>query len=241
MQNVFLTECLLERKEWIVCYFWFRAVEKTPKANSTNSETRYQHVHLCLYVEGQIGMQKSSPARDTQDITLRVARLEDVPALTQLIVASVRGLQSAEYSEAQVEGAIGTIYGTDRMMIRDGTFFVVEHGSLLIGCGGWSRRKTAFGSDDSPVKDDALLDPLTDAAKIRGFFVHPSWARQGIGTRILMACEDAARDAGFTAFELVSTLTGVALYRRHGYVETERVNLTLPNAESYEAVRMKKG
>jgi GNAT superfamily N-acetyltransferase len=140
--------------------------------------------------------------RDTQDTALRVARLEDMPALTQLIVACVRGLQSAEYSEAQIEGAIGTIYGTDRMMIRDGTFFVVEHGSLLIGCGRWSRRKTAFGSDDSPVKDDALLDPLTDAAKIRGFFVHPSRARQGIGTQILLACEDAARDAGFTALRI---------------------------------------
>jgi GNAT superfamily N-acetyltransferase len=171
---------------------------------------------------------------------LRVARLEDVPVLTELIAASVRGLQTAEYSTSQIEGAIGTIYGTDRTMIGDGTFFVVEHGSEIVGCGGWSRRRTAFGSDDSPVKDDSPLDPHTDPAKIRGFFVHPSWARRGIGTRILLACEEAARKAGFTRLELVSTLTGVALYRGHGYVETERVTLTLPNGQPYAAVRMQK-
>jgi GNAT superfamily N-acetyltransferase len=88
------------------------------------------------------------------------------------------------------------------------------------------------------VKDDAPLDPEKDPAKIRGFFVHPSWARRGIGTRILLACEEAARNAGFSMFELVSTLTGVGLYARHGYIEVERVTLTLPNGEPYDAVRM---
>ena len=173
-------------------------------------------------------------------LELRVARVEDLPLLKELIVASVRGLQTAEYSERQIEGALGTIYGTDRTMISDGTFFVLDDGAKIVGCGGWSRRRTAFGSDDSPVKDDSLLDPQTDAAKIRGFFVHPSWARQGLGTRILLACEQAARMAGFTRFELVSTLTGVALYSQHAYIEIERVTLTLPNSQSYEAVRMKK-
>src|SRR5262245_24733610 len=162
---------------------------------------------------------------------LRVAQLEDIPALQGLIAASVRGLQNTDYSSAQIEGAIGTIYGTDRMMIGDGTFFVVEDGTAIVGCGGWSRRRTAFGSDDSPVKDDSPLDPQTDPAKIRGFFVHPNWARQGIATKILLACEDAARNKGFTRFELVSTLTGVPLYTRHGYVEVERLTLTLPNSE----------
>lgn len=180
------------------------------------------------------------PAVKQPAMSLRVARLDDLPALQELIVASVRGLQTTDYSQTQVEGAIGTVYGTDRTMIGDGTFFVVEDGQTIVGCGGWSRRRTAFGSDDSPVKDDSLLDPTEDPAKIRGFFVHPDWARQGIGTRILLACEHAARDAGFTRFELVSTLTGVPLYRCHGYVEVERITLTLPNNELYEAVRMKK-
>jgi GNAT superfamily N-acetyltransferase len=179
-------------------------------------------------------------ARSTDSLVLRVARLEDVTALTELIVASVRGLQSAEYSKKQIEGALGTVYGADRTMISDGTFFVLEAGPVIVGCGGWSRRRTAFGSDDSPVKDDAPLDPETDPAKIRGFFVHPSWSRQGLGTRILLACEEAARAAGFRRFELVSTLTGVPLYRNHGYIEVERVTLTLPNSEPYGAVRMEK-
>jgi N-acetylglutamate synthase-like GNAT family acetyltransferase len=180
---------------------------------------------------------KPAPAR----LALRVATFEDIPSLKQLIETSVRGLQTGDYSGSQIEGALGTIYGTDRTMIGDGTFYVIEDGPAIVGCGGWSRRRTAFGSDNSPVKDDAPLDPSTDPAKIRGFFVHPAWARQGIGTRILLACEAAAHAAGFTRFELVSTLTGVALYQRHGYVEADRVTLILPNGDPYAAVRMTKG
>jgi N-acetylglutamate synthase-like GNAT family acetyltransferase len=176
----------------------------------------------------------------TDVFILRTARIDDVAALQTLIAESVRGLQQADYTPSQIDAATGTIYGTDRTMISDGTFFVVEQESRIVGCGGWCRRRTAFGSDASPVRDDSPLDPLTDAAKIRGFFVHPSSARRGIGTRILQACEEAARAAGFTRFELVSTLTGVVLYARHGYVETGRVTLTLPNGEPYQAVRMRK-
>lgn len=135
-------------------------------------------------------------------LVLRVARIEDMPALKELIVASVWGLQNQEYSATQIEGALGTVYGTDQTMIGDGTFFIVEDGTAVAGCGGWSRRRTAFGSDNSPVKDDSPLDPEADPAKIRGFFVHPGWARQGIATRILIACEEAAGAAGFTRFEL---------------------------------------
>lgn len=172
--------------------------------------------------------------------TLRTATLDDIPALKALIAQSVRGLQTNDYTPSQIENAIGTIYGTDRQMIADGTFFVVEDGDRMVACGGWSKRRTAFGSDDSPVKDDSPLDPATDAAKIRGFFVHPNYARRGIGTRILQACEEAAAKAGFRCYELTSTLTGVTLYARHGYVETERLTLTLPNGEPYPAVRMKR-
>ena len=97
--------------------------------------------------------------RPADRLRLRVARLDDIPELNKLIAASVRGLQNSDYSQAQIEGAIGSVYGTDRTMIGDGTFFVVEDGLAIIGCGGWSRRRTAFGSDDSPVKDDSPLDP----------------------------------------------------------------------------------
>jgi GNAT superfamily N-acetyltransferase len=173
-------------------------------------------------------------------LRLRVARADDASALRDMIAESVRALQHADYTVAQIEGALGTIYGTDQTMIADGTFYVVEQDGAVVGCGGWSRRRTAFGSDHSPVKDDTPLDPASDAAKIRGFFVHPSWARRGIASRILDACERAARDAGFTRFELVSTLTGVPLYRRHGYVACGQVCFTLPNGEPYQAVLMTK-
>jgi N-acetylglutamate synthase-like GNAT family acetyltransferase len=177
----------------------------------------------------------------TDALVLRVARVEDMPALKELIATSVWGLQKAEYSAAQIEGALGTIYGTDQTMIGDGTFFVVEDGTAIAGCGGWSRRRTSFGGDHSPVKDDSLLDPETQPAKIRGFFVHPGWARRGIATRILAACEEAAQRAGFSQFELVSTLTGVSLYRSRGYVEVQEVVITLPNGAPYKGVRMRKG
>jgi GNAT superfamily N-acetyltransferase len=184
---------------------------------------------------------KSTRTRiNTEALVFRAATLEDVPALRELIEASVRGLQGADYTPSQVEGALGTVYGTDRAMISDGTYFVVEHEGGIVACGGWSKRRTAFGSDHSPVKDDRLLDPQVDAAKIRAFFVHPTYARQGLGTRILKACEDAAETAGFTRFELTATLTGVPLYARHGYVEVETVCFMLPNGEPYSAVRMRK-
>src|SRR5712692_2648113 len=149
-------------------------------------------------------------------IHLRLAVPEDVPALCELIEASVRGLQTQEYTPAQIEGALKTVFGVDSQLIADGTYIVAEAESIftertkvkstryelmIVGCGGWSKRKTLYGSDHWTGREDALLDPLRDAAKIRAFFIHPDWARRGIGSMILQACEDAARSAGFTRFE----------------------------------------
>jgi len=118
--------------------------------------------------------------------TLRLATEEDIPALQTLIEASVRGLQSADYTPAQIEGALGTVLGLDTQLIRDGTYFVAEPTDgggrkLLAGCGAWSKRKTLFGSDRGPGREPELLDPSTDAAKVRAIFVHPDFARQGLG------------------------------------------------------------
>lgn len=176
-----------------------------------------------------------------EDLCFRLAVLEDVPQLTALIEASVRHLQAADYSAAQIEGALGTWLGVDTQLIADGTYFAVEaagEAGKLVGCGGWSRRKTPYGSDHRPGRDDSLLDPRSDAARIRAFFVHPAWARRGIGSRILALCEEAARAEGFTRFEMGATLTGIALYRSHGYVERERIDLPLANGESLPIVRM---
>ena len=172
---------------------------------------------------------------------LRLATEEDIPALERLIALSVRVLQAADYSAAQREAALGSVFGVDRQLIADGTYFVASaaDGSLA-GCGGWSRRQTLFGSDHSPVKDDAFLDPATEPARIRAFFIHPEHARRGLGRRILAACEDAARAHGFTAFELGATLTGIPLYTACGYEPVERILAPLPNGETLPVVRMRK-
>jgi GNAT superfamily N-acetyltransferase len=107
-------------------------------------------------------------------------------------------------------------------------------------CGGWSRRATPFGSDSSPARNDRLLDPRIDAAKIRALFVDPSCARSGLGTLILTTCEAAARAAGFSRAELTATLTGIKLFRVRGYVPEEEILIPLPNGEQLPVLRMTK-
>ena len=176
---------------------------------------------------------------------IRVAAEDDIPALHTLIEASVRGLQAGDYTPAQIEGALGTVLGLDTQLIHDQTYFLVEaidsHGAMtLAGCGGWSKRKTLFGSDGASVREPELLDPQTDAAKVRAIFVHPDFARRGLGSLILAHVEAAAEAAGFRHFEMGSTLTGVPLYRLKGYVEVEHIAVPLSNGEALPVVRMTK-
>lgn len=179
--------------------------------------------------------------------SLRVATEDDIPALHALVEASVRGLQANDYTQAQIDGALGTVLGVDTQLIRDRTYFIAEAqnpnlGSRgpLAGCGGWSKRKTLFGPDQGPGREPELLDPATDAARIRAIFVHPSYARQGLGSLILAHVEAQAISAGFRRFEMGSTLTGVPLYRLKGYVEMERVKVPLANGEAVTVVKMAK-
>ena len=174
------------------------------------------------------------------NLSLRQAEPADIPALRVLIDASVRGLQGRDYTLAQIDGALETVYGVDSQLITDGTYFVVEAERVVVGCGGWSKRKTLFGGDHWTAREDSLLDPRSDAAKIRAFFVHPEWVRRGIGSMILEACEKAATAAGFTRLEMGATLTGVALYRARGYVALESLDVPLQNGESIKVVRMEK-
>jgi GNAT superfamily N-acetyltransferase len=178
---------------------------------------------------------------------LRLAEQSDVPALHALIEASVRGLQAGDYTGAQIEGALGTVLGLDTQLISDRTYFVAEaadphHGNrkVLAGCGGWSKRKTLFGADRGTGREPELLDPATDAAKVRAIFVHPEYARMGLGSLILATVENAAQEAGFRRFEMGSTLTGVPLYRLKGYVEVERIGVPLNNGEALPVVKMVK-
>jgi len=162
-----------------------------------------------------------------KDWSLRLARETDVPALEELIPLSVRVLQAPYYSTAQMDSALGSVFGVDRQLIRDRTYFVVERNNELIGCGGWSKRKTLFGGDQYADRETGYLDPATGAAKIRAFFVHPDFARRGLGESILERCEQEARAQGFTRFELMSTLPGIRFYAAHGYVAGERTQWPL--------------
>jgi GNAT superfamily N-acetyltransferase len=172
---------------------------------------------------------------------IRVAAMEDVPRLQELIPLSVRNLRTG-YSSEQVEAALGNALGVDTQLVRDGTYFVVEAESELAGCGGWSRRKTLYGSDHvhAEAKDDSWLDPRTDPARIRAFFVHPKFARRGIGSLILHTCEAEAMRWGFTRLELASTLPGELLYRAHGYSEVGRFEVPLPGGLGLPVIRMVK-
>jgi GNAT superfamily N-acetyltransferase len=174
------------------------------------------------------------------DWTVRLARQDDIPALEELIRLSVRRLQADHYSCAQIEAALGSVFGVDRQLIHDRTYFVVHRGYAIIGCGGWSKRKTLFGSDHHTSRDNAELDPATDPARIRAFFVHPAWARRGIARAILEECERAIRAADFKAIELAATLPGVPFYAACGYTLREQMTVPLPNGLSLPIVRMTK-
>jgi len=171
---------------------------------------------------------------------VRAAVPADVPVLEALIAASVLGLQANEYTHEQREKALASVYAVDTQLVADGTYFVVEEEGEIAGCGGWSKRRTLYGGDQWAKREDSLLDPARDAAKIRAFFVHPRWARRGIGTLILEACEREAIAAGFTRLEMGATLTGVPFYAARGYAEAERMEVPLDGVPPLGVVRMEK-
>jgi GNAT superfamily N-acetyltransferase len=180
-----------------------------------------------------------------QPFRVRLATEEDIPALRRLIEVSVRVLQRADYSPEQREAALGTVFGVDTQLIADLTYYAVEVGGeaqpkRLVACGGWSMRRTLFGSDQGPDRNSRLLDPAGDAAKIRAFFVHPEWVRRGLATLLLKTCEDAAYQRGFRRFEMGATLTGVPMYAARGYTREETIEVPLQNGLSLPVVRMSK-
>jgi GNAT superfamily N-acetyltransferase len=178
-----------------------------------------------------------------QDVSyrLRVATCADEPALRELIGSSIRELGASDYTLEQIEAALIGVFGVDTSLIRDGTYFVVvtEPGEI-VGCGGWSRRRTLFGKDARPGRDDACLDPRTDAAKIRAFFIHPDHARRGLGRLLLERSEAEATRAGFVEFELMATLPGKRLYENCGYVAGSPIQHPLPGGKLIRFVPMRK-
>lgn len=171
---------------------------------------------------------------------LRRARLSDKPILERVIAESVWGLGRQDYTDPQIQAALGGAFGVDTQLILDGTYFVVEANQEIVACGGWSYRKTLFGSDAQTGRESEVLKPGLDSARIRAFFVRPDWARQGIGSMLLERCEAEARARGFCSMELVATLPGERLYRKFGYVAAGRREYPLDEQITIAFVPMKK-
>lgn len=171
---------------------------------------------------------------------LRAAQLGDVEKIRDLIRISAHALSRGYYSEDQVEGALMGVFGVDTQLIKDQTYFVIEQQRQMVACGGWSYRATLFGNDDLAHRDPRRLDPQSEAAKIRAFFVHPDHARRGLGKRMLFHCEDCARAAGFSKAELGATLPGKQLYQKFGYHPQAQTEHLMENGLYLEVIPMTK-
>jgi GNAT superfamily N-acetyltransferase len=174
------------------------------------------------------------------NLALRKAVIADIPELRALIDRSARGLSQEDYRPEQIEGALRGAFGVDSQLLHDETYFIVEDAGKCVGCGGWSYRSTLFGGDARAGRDAAALDPKTQPAKIRAFFVDPQQARRGIGSMLLEHCEQEARLHGFNAVELMATLPGVKLYSVRGYLAMPMVHFDVGQGESIEFVPMRK-
>ena len=187
-----------------------------------------------------------SPPGASTPIRIRLATLQDAPHIAELIQRSVRDLGRQHYSPQQIESALQYVFGVDTQLIHDQTYYVAavsqaaSASDLIVGAGGWSRRKTLYGGDQAKREPDQFLNPPLDAAKIRAFYVHPAWSRRGIGRRLLQACEMAAHEAGFTQLELMATLTGETLYAVNGFVAADHVNINMPDGVTLPVVKMHK-
>jgi GNAT superfamily N-acetyltransferase len=173
-------------------------------------------------------------------VQIRHAQMVDIPAVANLIRDSVSVLSLPYYTAKQIDSALAHVFGPDTQLILDGTYFIAEADKQIAGSGGWSKRKTLFGGDQVKSLGDPPLDPAKDAARIRAFYVHPNWSRQGVATQILTACEDEARRAGFSRIELAATLPGEPLYLARGYRKCGRIAIETPDGESLSAFRMEK-
>jgi GNAT superfamily N-acetyltransferase len=168
----------------------------------------------------------------------RLATPNDVQNIRALIERSVRALSVGFYTPAEFEAALEHVFGVDTQLIADGTYYVIDSPDGLAAAGGWSKRRTLYGGDQMKATEDPLLDPATDSARIRAFFVDPNWARRGLATTLYEVCADAARAHGFRVLELMATAPGEPLYERLGFVPLERIERPLPGGVRLKMARM---
>ncbi|CAN7632472.1 GNAT family N-acetyltransferase [Phenylobacterium sp. LjRoot225] len=173
------------------------------------------------------------------EIRLRLAEAEDIPVLAPLMREAIEALLSPVLPPHLVAASF-EIMGLDRQLIADCTYYAVESGGQIVGCGGWSRRATLFGGDHTHGRDPAMLEPGRDPARVRAMYTRPDWTRRGVGRRVLDHCEAAAAAEGFTACELAATLAGEPLYRACGYQTVERFEAPTSSGDSVPLIRMRK-
>jgi GNAT superfamily N-acetyltransferase len=171
--------------------------------------------------------------------THRLATLDDVPVLKPLMDAAIAELLKPVLTPEQVQASF-SVMGLDTQLIKDGTYFVIEADGRIAGCGGWSRRATLFGGDHSAGREARLLDPKTEAARVRAMYTHPDFTRRGIGRMVLDLCEAAAAREGFRDVELAATMAGLPLYRACGYLDIEAFDADTPSGVTVPLVRMGK-
>jgi GNAT superfamily N-acetyltransferase len=175
---------------------------------------------------------------DAADPRLRLAMVGDAPAIDALMKASTRAIFPAFYDARQAESAVVHIAHVDPMLLDDGTYFLLEAGGEVVACGGWSRRDKLFSGEAGQEGRARLLDPATEPARVRAMFVRGDWTRRGLGTRILEACQDAARAEGYTRLALMATLPGVPLYERFGFRRIRYVTITMPDGVGLACIEM---
>jgi GNAT superfamily N-acetyltransferase len=172
--------------------------------------------------------------------TVRAARPDDIPAMEALIARSGIELSEGFYTKEQAAAVTEHVFGVDTQLVADQTYFLIEQDGKLVACGGWSKRSTLFGADRAKKGPDPLLDPATEPARIRAFFVDPGAARQGLGRLLLQHCTDAAAAGGFRVLELAATMPGVPLYLACGFEVVEPFEITLPGPIQVPLARMRR-
>jgi GNAT superfamily N-acetyltransferase len=170
----------------------------------------------------------------------RLAAVSDAAEVQNLMRDSILSLFPTFYDERQTASAAVHIGHLDLQLIEDGTYFVHEADGEIVACGGWSRRNKLYTGSGDAAEDLRLLDPSTDAARVRAMFVRGDWTRRGLGRAILESCQGAARTEGFSAMVLMATLAGEPLYRAFGFRETGRDMLTMPDGVELAGVAMER-
>jgi len=198
---------------------------------------RMEMVAMYQVKDGRIANAWFTMASMTQ---LRAAQDADIPAMEALIARSGVELSAGFYTPEQAHAVTKYVFGVDTQLVKDQTYFLIEQNGKLVACGGWSKRETLFGADKMKTEADPLLDPATQAARIRAFFVSPDVPRQGLGRMLMNHCSEKAAAAGFRTLELAATMPGVPLYLASGFEITEPFEITLPENVQVPLARMRK-